>query len=106
MLIIDADLQDPPELLPQMMQAMDEGADVVYGQRISRRGDSWFKRATAKLFYRLLRRLTDVEIPVDTGDFRLITRRVVEPAGRHAGAAPLPARHGQLDRHAPGRRAI
>ncbi len=48
-LIIDADLQDPPELLPQMMQAMDQGADVVYGQRISRRGDSWFKRATAKL---------------------------------------------------------
>lgn len=77
-LIIDADLQDPPELLPQMMQAMDQGADVVYGQRISRQGESWFKRATAKLFYRLLRRLTEVEIPVDAGDFRLITRRVVE----------------------------
>ena len=105
-LIIDADLQDPPELLPQMMQAMDQGADVVYGQRISRRGDSWFKLATAKLFYRLLRRLTDVEIPVDAGDFRLVTRRVVEPAGRHAGTAPLPARHGQLDWHAPGRRAL
>ena len=77
-LIIDADLQDPPELLPQMMQAIDQGADVVYGQRISRQGESWFKRATAKLFYRLLRRLTDVEIPVDAGDFRLVTRRVVE----------------------------
>lgn len=77
-LIIDADLQDPPELLPRMMQAMDQGADVVYGQRISRQGESWFKRATAKLFYRLLRRLTDVEIPVDSGDFRLVSRRVVE----------------------------
>lgn len=77
-LIVDADLQDPPELLPQMMQAMDQGADVVYGQRISRKGESWFKRATAGLFYRLLRRLTDVEIPVDSGDFRLVSRRVVE----------------------------
>ncbi len=77
-LIIDADLQDPPELLPRMMEAMDQGADVAYGQRISRQGESWFKRATAKLFYRLLRRLTDVEIPVDAGDFRLVTRRVVQ----------------------------
>lgn len=76
-LIVDADLQDPPELLPRMMEAMDQGADVVYGQRISRQGESWFKRATAKFFYRLLRRLTDVEIPVDAGDFRLVTRRVV-----------------------------
>lgn len=77
-LIIDADLQDPPELLPRMMEAMDQGADVVYGQRISRQGESWFKRATARVFYRILRRLTDVEIPVDAGDFRLVTRRVVE----------------------------
>jgi len=77
-LIIDADLQDPPELLPRMMEAMDQGADVVYGQRISRQGEFWFKRATANLFYRLLRRLTDVEIPVDAGDFRLVTRRVVD----------------------------
>ena len=77
-LIIDADLQDPPELLPQMMQAADAGADVVYGQRSSRQGESWFKRATASVFYRLLRRLTDVDIPADTGDFRLITRRVAD----------------------------
>lgn len=77
-LIIDADLQDPPELLPRMMDALDQGADVAYGQRISRQGESLFKRATAKLFYRMLRRLTDVEIPVDAGDFRLVTRRVVE----------------------------
>ncbi|MGQ0384619.1 MAG: glycosyltransferase family 2 protein [Gammaproteobacteria bacterium] len=77
-LVIDADLQDPPELLPRMMQAADEGADVVYGQRSSRQGESWFKRATASVFYRLLRRLTDVDIPADTGDFRLMTRRVAE----------------------------
>lgn len=77
-LVIDADLQDPPELLPQMMQAADHGADVVYGQRSSRQGESWFKRATASIFYRLLRRLTDVDIPADTGDFRLMTRRVAD----------------------------
>jgi dolichol-phosphate mannosyltransferase len=77
-LVIDADLQDPPELLPQMMQAVDAGADVVYGQRSSRQGESWFKRATASVFYRLLRRLTDVDIPADTGDFRLMTRRVAD----------------------------
>jgi polyisoprenyl-phosphate glycosyltransferase len=59
------------------MEAMDRGNDIVYGQRQSRRGETWFKRASASIFYRLLRRLTDVEIPVDTGDFRLMTRRVV-----------------------------
>lgn len=78
-LVIDADLQDPPELLPDMMAVMDrEGADVVYGQRIQREGETWFKKVTAKAFYRLLDRLTDVPIPVDTGDFRLMTRRVNE----------------------------
>lgn len=76
-LIIDADLQDPPELLEKMMSLMDEGAEVVYGQRISRKGDSWFKRGTAALFYRLLRRMADVAIPPDTGDFRLISRRAL-----------------------------
>ncbi len=76
-LIVDADLQDPPELLPRMMEVMDRGNDIVYGQRQSRQGETWFKRASAAVFYRLLRRLTDVEIPIDTGDFRLITRRVV-----------------------------
>jgi dolichol-phosphate mannosyltransferase len=75
-LIIDADLQDPPELLPRMMATMDQGVDVVYGQRISRQGESWFKRTSARLFYRVLRMLTDVQIPVDSGDFRLISRRV------------------------------
>ena len=77
-LIIDADLQDPPELLPQMLRLMDEGVDVVYGQRTSRAGESALKRGTAALFYRVLDRLTDVKIPVDTGDFRLLSRRALE----------------------------
>jgi dolichol-phosphate mannosyltransferase len=77
-LIIDADLQDPPELLEPMMRLMDEGADVVYGQRTSREGEGWFKRMTAAGFYRLLDRLTDVRIPVDTGDFRLMNRRTLD----------------------------
>ncbi|MBW0017768.1 MAG: glycosyltransferase family 2 protein [Mycobacterium sp.] len=76
-LIIDADLQDPPELLPDMMALMDEGADVVYGQRRHREGEGIFKRATARIFYRTLSRVTDVDIPHDTGDFRLITREVL-----------------------------
>jgi dolichol-phosphate mannosyltransferase len=77
-LIIDADLQDPPELLPDMMALMDRGADVVYGQRRMREGESLFKRATAAAFYRVIGRLTDVDIPSDTGDFRLMTRRVLD----------------------------
>jgi glycosyltransferase involved in cell wall biosynthesis len=77
-LIIDADLQDPPELLPQMMVRLDAGCDVVYGQRVGREGETWFKRATAKVFYRLLKRLVDIEIPLDTGDFRLMSRRVLD----------------------------
>ena len=77
-LLIDADLQDPPELLPEMMAAMDAGADVAYARRISRAGESSFKRMTAGLFYRLLRGLSKTEVPVDTGDFRLISRRVAD----------------------------
>ncbi len=70
--VVDADLQDPPELLKDMLEIMkDSGADVVYGQRRSRSGDSWFKTSTASLFYRLLERSTDILIPVDVGDFRL-----------------------------------
>jgi len=77
-LIIDADLQDPPELLPAMMKIMDESdADVVYGQRRMRNGETRFKMLTAEMFYRLLQRLTDVPIPVDTGDFRLMSQRAV-----------------------------
>ena len=77
-LIIDADLQDPPELLEDMMRLVDAGNDVVYGMRRSRGGESIFKKATAFLFYRVLNALADREIPKDTGDFRLITRRVLE----------------------------
>lgn len=78
-LIIDADLQDPPELLPAMIEAMREAAcDVVYGVRKSRRGDTPFKRATAHGFYRLLSRATEVDIPLDTGDFRLMSRRALD----------------------------
>jgi glycosyltransferase involved in cell wall biosynthesis len=77
-LIIDADLQDPPELLPDMIALMDQGADVVYGQRRVREGESLFKRATAAAFYRVIGRLTDVDIPSDTGDFRLMSRRVLD----------------------------
>ncbi len=77
-LILDADLQDPPELLGPMLAQMEaEKADIVYGQRRSRAGESWFKRVSAAAFYRLLKRLSDVDIPLDCGDFRLITRRVL-----------------------------
>jgi polyisoprenyl-phosphate glycosyltransferase len=75
--ILDADLQDPPELLPAMMAAIDNGADVAYGQREQREGDTAFKRATAYLFYRIMNLIADQHIPEDTGDFRLITRRVL-----------------------------
>ncbi|HEX2800534.1 MAG TPA: glycosyltransferase family 2 protein [Phenylobacterium sp.] len=77
-LVIDADQQDPPELLGPMMVRMDEGFDVVYGRRRSRPGESRFKRTTATMFYRLLGRLSEVDIPTDTGDFRLMSRRIVD----------------------------
>jgi dolichol-phosphate mannosyltransferase len=77
-LLIDADLQDPPELLQQMMAVMDQGADVVYGQRRKRAGESKAKLVTSSLFYRFINRLTDVPIQQDTGDFRLMSRRVLD----------------------------
>jgi polyisoprenyl-phosphate glycosyltransferase len=77
-LIIDADLQDPPELIPAMMKKMDEGADVVYGLRPRREGEPLWKRLTSAAFYRMLGVLVDISIPRDTGDFRLISRRVVD----------------------------
>jgi polyisoprenyl-phosphate glycosyltransferase len=77
-LIIDADLQDPPELLLEMMARLDSGADVAYGQRLHREGESWLKKMSAACFYRLLRRLADAPIPADTGDFRLMKRQVVD----------------------------
>ena len=78
-LIIDADLQDPPELLSDMVQAMrEQDADVVYGVRRSRSGETAFKRATAHGFYRLLSKATEVDIPLDAGDFRLMSRRALD----------------------------
>jgi len=78
-LIIDADLQDPPELLPAMLKTMhEEDADVVFGVRKSRAGETAFKRATAHGFYRLLSRATEVDIPLDAGDFRLMSRRALD----------------------------
>ncbi len=77
-LLIDADLQDPPELLPAMMAKMDEGYDVVYGQRTTRFGESRLKLIRSAVFYRVLRRLSGLHIPIDTGDFRLMSRRVVD----------------------------
>lgn len=78
-LILDADLQDPPELLSEMMAVMDrEEADVVYGVRRQRDGETAMKRATSALFYRILSRLSDVAIPLDTGDFRLMSRRAID----------------------------
>lgn len=76
--IIDADLQDPPELIPEMVKKWEEGYEVVYGKRKARRGESFFKLVTAKAFYKILNYFSDVDIPRDTGDFRVVDRKVVE----------------------------
>lgn len=76
--IIDADLQDPPELIADMRNRLSDGFEVVYARRRTRQGESVLKRATAKVFYRLLQRITNVPIPVDTGDFRIMDRKIVE----------------------------
>ena len=75
--IIDSDLQDPPEIIPQLIAKWKEGYQVVYAQREQRKGETFFKLATASIFYRLIRRLASIDIPEDTGDFRLIDRQVV-----------------------------
>ncbi len=75
--IIDADLQDPPEVILELIQKWREGYEVVYAQRSEREGETWFKRMTASIFYRTIYRITDVKIPLDTGDFRLLDRKVV-----------------------------
>lgn len=77
-IIVDADLQDPPEIIPELVAAWRKGFDMVYAQRRQRAGETWMKRATASAFYRVLGRATSVPIPRDTGDFRLMSRRVVE----------------------------
>lgn len=76
--VIDADLQDPPEVILELAKKWKEGYEVVYAVRAEREGESWFKLATASLFYRLIYRITDVKIPLDTGDFRLLDRKVVD----------------------------
>jgi dolichol-phosphate mannosyltransferase len=76
-ILIDADLQDPPELILEMIKKWKDGYDVVYAVRSERKGETWFKLLTARLFYRLIYRITDVNIPLDTGDFRLMDRKVV-----------------------------
>lgn len=85
--IIDTDLQDPPEIIPQMVAAWRDGAQVVYGQRLSRDGESWFKLATADLFYWLINLISDVPVPANVGDFRLIDRVVVD------GLRAMPEQH-------------
>ena len=76
--VMDSDLQDPPELIPTLYEKYVGGYDVAYAQRRSREGETWWKKTTARLFYRLIRRMTTLEIPVDTGDFRLMSRRVAD----------------------------
>ncbi|BDX36694.1 putative glycosyltransferase YkcC [Tenuifilaceae bacterium CYCD] len=76
--IIDGDLQDPPELIPELYSRHRQGFEVVYAKRTKRKGETLFKRITAKLFYRLLKRLTSVSIPLDVGDFRLIDKKIVD----------------------------
>lgn len=76
--IIDADLQDPPELIPQMISLWEEGYDDVYAKRRSRAGESWFKKTTSEIFYKILQKSTNIPIQRDTGDFRLLSRRCVE----------------------------
>ena len=77
-LIIDSDMQDPPELLVDMLKLWEDGNEVIYAKRKTRKGESKFKLMTAKMFYKILNNLSDVEIPKDTGDFRLVDRKVVD----------------------------
>lgn len=76
--VIDADLQDPPEIIPQLVDGWREGFDVVYARRVSRSGETWLKKATARAFYRVIQRIGPVSIPEDVGDFRLMSRRAVD----------------------------
>jgi dolichol-phosphate mannosyltransferase len=76
--VIDSDLQDPPEVIPELVARWREGYGVVYAVRAARAGETWFKKLTASVFYRLIRRIANVDIPVDTGDFRLLDRRAAD----------------------------
>lgn len=77
-IVMDADLQDPPEVVLKLIEKYEEGFDVVYAIRSKRKGESFFKKITAKMFYRFLKNMCEVDIPVDTGDFRLISRQVCD----------------------------
>lgn len=77
-IIIDADLQDPPQVIPELIAKWKEGYEVVYAVRREREGETWFKRTSASAFYRLINRITDIDIPLDTGDFRLLDREVLQ----------------------------
>ena len=85
-IIMDGDLQDPPEVALELIQRWREGYDVVYAVRATRSGESWLKRKTAKAFYRLMSRLGDIDIPQETGDFRLVDRQAVEHAEQDGGS--------------------
>ena len=76
--VVDADLQDPPELIPEMIKYWEEGYDDVYAKRVSRDGESWLKKLTSAMFYRILQKTTHIPIQIDTGDFRLLDRRCIE----------------------------
>jgi dolichol-phosphate mannosyltransferase len=81
-IVMDVDLQDPPELIPEMIERWRDGFDVVYAQRRNREGETWLKRVVSALGYRLINKIADVSIPPNTGDFRLMSRRVVEEINR------------------------
>lgn len=80
--VIDTDLQDPPELIPELIRHWQDGFDVVYAQRAAREGETWVKKATATAFYRIIHKVSKVQIPRDTGDYRLLSRRAVEALNR------------------------
>lgn len=77
-IIIDGDLQDPPEVIPDMIEKWKQGFDVVYGRRLERKGETWFKITSAKIFYKFLSRVSEIDIPQNTGDFRLMDKKVVD----------------------------
>ena len=104
--MLDGDLQDPPEVIPEMLERWREGVDVVYAVREQRLGETAFKRITARGFYRTFRRLTGLDLAVESGDFRLMDRARARRAARDARAQPLPARDDGLDRLHADRRAV
>ena len=105
--VIDADLQDPPELIPEFIRVWrEDGADVVYGQRSARDGETWLKRSTASLFYRVMQKFGSVKLPKDTGDFRLMDRRAVDALMQLRRASPFHEGAVRLDRLQSGRRRL